>query len=517
MAAQITPENCEILITAGEAYHAFERAVLEAEHSIDAGFRVFDLTTSLYSDSARAIGDTWFDLLAHKLDQGVRVSLQLSDFDPVVRANMHACTWRTLRLASLLREVTRNPDLLCVRACLHGARVGWLSRMGLWLKSRGLVVKTAAGHNDLDPPRRDRFRLERPGLSALWLLDDRGQARTRFWPAADLAPASHHQKLAVIDGKRVYIGGLDLNDRRYDTKDHELDSGETWHDVQLLIDDADLARTALVHLAEFADVSLGRKTPSDLPKPFLRTISCAHDNPIATLSPKPLQREIRQAHLDHIRDARDMIYIETQFLRDQDIAKALCDAGRRVPDLSLVVILPAAPEDVAFEGATSADARYGEYLQAKSVDRLSRAYGARLFVGSPVQKRRESNPDRSTLHNAPVLYVHAKLSIFDDRAGIVSSANLNGRSMNWDTEAGVELSDPALVSQLKHRCIRHWIPVGALDPYLSGPDAAQAWSDLAQRAAGTTPEQRQSFIVPYHVAPARRFGRNLPAVPEEMV
>jgi len=517
MAAKITTDTCEILITAEEAFRAFETAVLRAETRVDAGFRVFDFTTSLRSDEALAIGDTWFDLLAFKLDQGVDVSLKLTDFDPVVAGEMHAHTWRTIRQAAALREIVRHPERLTVRASMHGGRIGWLAAIGLWVKSRALVSKAAERYNSLDGRAKALFALERPGLRPLLEVDSTGTARAQRWPPARLVPATHHHKLAVIDRKTVYIGGLDLNDRRYDTKRHDRDNSETWHDVQVMVRDADLAQAAQAHLAEFDQITSGQTAPTELPKPFLRTLSAPRAAPVLSLSPSCRTRSIRQAHLDHIAAAQDLIYLETQFLRDRDITRALCNAARRRPDLGLVVVLPAAPEEVAFENAAGSDSRYGEYLQAKSLLRLHRAFGLRLFAGSPVQPIRRKSDDRSTLSNAPMLYVHAKVSVFDDTAAIVSSANLNGRSLNWDTEAGVEVTDSDLVKHLKQRCIGHWLPDRDLEPYLRGKNTVQAWHTHARLNAETAPDMRLSFIVPYKVGPARRFGRNLPGVPEEMV
>ena len=44
----------EVLITADEAWPAFERAVLAARKHVVAGFRIFDLSTGLRSAEARA-------------------------------------------------------------------------------------------------------------------------------------------------------------------------------------------------------------------------------------------------------------------------------------------------------------------------------------------------------------------------------------------------------------------------------------------------------------------------------
>ena len=88
----------EVLLTAAEAFPAFERAVLSARREIWGSFRIFDLETLLRSQEARLIGETWFDLMVHTLGRGVRVRMVLTDFDPVVRPRLHALTWRSVRV-----------------------------------------------------------------------------------------------------------------------------------------------------------------------------------------------------------------------------------------------------------------------------------------------------------------------------------------------------------------------------------------------------------------------------------
>lgn len=70
----------DVLITADEAWPAFERAVLSARSKVHGSFRIFDLRTKLRSAEAQAIGDDWFDLLCHVIRRGVTVTLIVSDF-----------------------------------------------------------------------------------------------------------------------------------------------------------------------------------------------------------------------------------------------------------------------------------------------------------------------------------------------------------------------------------------------------------------------------------------------------
>ena len=75
----------EILLTAAEAYPALERLFLSATSEIWASFLVFDLSTEVRTDAARAIGGSWFDLLVHTLGRGVSVHFVIADFDPIAR------------------------------------------------------------------------------------------------------------------------------------------------------------------------------------------------------------------------------------------------------------------------------------------------------------------------------------------------------------------------------------------------------------------------------------------------
>ena len=130
-------------------------------------------------------------------------------------------------------------------------------------------------------------------------------------------------------------------------------------------------------------------------------------------------------------------------------------AARAEPGLRMILILPAAPDDVAFEGNTALDARLGEFLQAQSLRILRKGFGLRLFVGGAAQPRRSRARGRARFKGAPMVYIHAKVSIFDDARAIVSSANLNGRSLRWDTEAGVAIQRPVVIHDLRLRLMAH--------------------------------------------------------------
>jgi phosphatidylserine/phosphatidylglycerophosphate/cardiolipin synthase-like enzyme len=235
------------------------------------------------------------------------------------------------------------------------------------------------------------------------------------------------------------------------------------------------------------------------------------------MSPEPVVNEIEAAHRAAVEQAERLIYIETQYFRDRRLARHLAEMARKKPELRMILILPAAPDDVAFEGSTGLDARLGEFLQAKCLRILRRGFGRRLFVGGAAQRRRSRSKGRAQLRGAPLVYIHAKVSVFDDALAIVSSANLNGRSLRWDTEAGLVLSRSEDIIALRKRLMLHWLPPDASADYLDPARAVPAWWRLAARNAKLPPSKRRGFLLPYDLKSAEEFGRAFPLVPDEMV
>lgn len=507
--------DLQVLITAEEAYPALERAFLDAKTEIWASFRIFDLETRLRSEEGREIGQTWFDLIVHVLRQNVALHFILSDFDPVVAPELHMASWRARRAFEAAGDAAGDGAQLLVQNALHDARVGLLPRMVLWRRLRAELAKTAADLNAAPEAVRTEKLTSAPALRPLMTEKPDGSLAPRIWPPPPLVPATHHQKIAVFDRSLLCVGGLDLDERRYDDKAHRRDHADTWHDVQLMCR-GPAALEAQAHLERFLNM-VSDTCATGSGGRVLRTLSRKRRFSLPHLGPKPVVRELADAHMRMIGRARDLLYFETQFFRDPHLAECLAKAGQAKPDLGLIMVLPGAPEDVAFEDSRSLDARYGEYLQVRAVETVQAAFGDRAVFCSPVRPKHIAGEGRDRLEGSPIIYVHAKVSIFDDRAAIVSSANLNGRSLYWDTEAGLALSDGAQVAGLRQRVFRHWLGPEA-DPacYATGT-AAAAWRALVEANATAAPDDRMGFLVPYDVAPAKSFGRPLPGVPSAMV
>jgi phosphatidylserine/phosphatidylglycerophosphate/cardiolipin synthase-like enzyme len=461
-----SPRSVQILLTAAEAYPALEHAFLNAKSEIHGSFLVFDLSTRLRSAEAQAIGQTWFDLVVHTLNRGVAIHITHSDVDPIARAAMHRAATRNMRRFAAAAAVAEPGTRLTITRALHPARTGALIRVAIWPYIMKKLFRTAAWLNGLLPEQRGAAIRDMDGAMANFVARPDGKVFPRLWSLPALYPVTHHQKLAVIDGRQLYIGGLDLDERRYDTPQHRRAGDQTWHDVQLLVEGPAVAQ-AQVHLEEFQDVIAGKaqltRAADGTTRHFLRTLSRPQKG-FLHFGPQPMISELYTAHLALVQRAKSLIYLESQYFRDIRFSRALARAAYRNPALQLILILPAAPDEVAFEGKRGLDSRFGEAMQARALRIIRRAFRNRLFVASPAQPRPSlpdgSDPEdrRDRHHAAPLIYVHAKVSIFDDTAAIVSSANLNGRSFKWDTEAGLYLSNPVDVAELRHRAMAHWLP-----------------------------------------------------------
>ena len=514
---RVAPENVTVLLTAAEAYPHLEGLFLGARQQITAGFRVFDPETRLHSDAARALGDTWFDLIVAVLKHGVHIRITLADFDPVNRPDMHHRAHRCLRQLIEAGKASGAPERLDARARTHPARSSALHRLVFY----PAVRRKLAGHaRSLDKLPLGECRAWLGDAPLLADLLTRPEATGRLAPRAGhlppLIPGSHHQKLAVFDRTRLYVGGLDLNDRRFDGPDHDRQSDQTWHDVQLSLT-GPIAAAAEDHLLAFEAETAGEHAPVARPG-LLRTLSRAAPPGLPRIGPQPLVREIRARFLDEIARAERLIYLETQFLRDLAIARALCQRARACPTLHLIVILPAAPDDVLFENNTGLDARFGEYLQARCVAMIQTSFGARAAIIAPAKpESAHGDPCDFDLGGAPLVYVHAKAATFDNACALIGSANLNGRSLNWDTEVAVAMTHPETVAAIRTRLMQHWLADNP-DPASTDIDsAAPIWQRLAAQNAEIAPGDRTGFLMPFPFERARQFGRWVPGIPHEMV
>ncbi len=505
--------SVRILLTTAEAFPALERAFLAAKAEIWASFMVFDLTTRLQSSEALAIGKTWFDLIVHTLNRGVALNICIADLDPIISAEGHRTAYRHLRLFSAAAAVANPGARLKIDCARHPAQGGLIYRLAMWPRLMRHLWRATRAINDMTAEVRAAvLRDLGPGPHPFPVRTDGtvGRGLMSFPP---IYTALHHQKMAVIDRTQLFIGGLDLSEHRIGPRAGGKVRQHTWHDVQLMIE-GPVVGEAQLHLETFRDVIDG-KLQQPRTRRLLRTLSRPRRRNLWYWGPEPIVGELRSAHLVMARRTRSFIYMESQYFRDEELALLLAENARRNPDLRMIVVLPAAPDEV--EGQSGLGSR-GYAIQDRCLRILQHGFGDRLFVGAPAQIPPDDAPTRAgdrqeSAANAALVYIHAKVSVFDDTSAIVSSANLNSRSLRWDTEAGIYLTSRNDALELRHRVMAHWLPPEPGADAFEPDTVVAAWRRIAWRNAALTGADRIGCILPYDFALAEVHGKKLPAPP----
>ncbi len=106
--------------------------------------------------------------------------------------------------------------------------------------------------------------------------------------------------------------------------------------------------------------------------------------------------------------------------------------------------------------------------------------------------------------------------IADDRHALVSSANINGRSLRWDTEFGMLWEDAAGVAAFRRQAWSQLLASEA-DGGIALEKGLATWRRIGLANLSLEPAARQGFIVPHKLARARRFARPSWFVPDDLV
>ena len=549
--SRITP-----LILGAEMFPELERRMLGARDRVLLAFRIFDPSTAARSEEARARGlSDWKGILKAKLEDGVTIRFLLTDFEPTVAHGLHAGSWETFRaLRALSEELAEDErERFEIIVSQHPGELGWalrqLLRLPMGLMLRRMFRRFAAENEGADI---EKMLELRPGLWRYHRISD-GQVKFRRGPAPRMWPSTHHHKFAVIDGEAAIIGGLDVNERRWETRRYRSPAPESWHDVSVLVE-GPAAGDAAEHfrrlwnremprfkeITSFWVAGLDRELvvdpldemPERTPMPaevegaaarsqVLRTASLKSRSPFA-IGPRDHIRELMRAHRRIIFAAERTLYIEAQFFRSRRASRWVAEAARRNRALEVIILLPQAPEEVAFEGHDNAAHRHGEWLQSRALGRLRRRLGNRVGLFALGRKtaltpeERETTGDGGTAFGAGMIYVHSKLLIADDRLALVSSANINGRSFAWDSEFGILWEDRHGIERFRRRL---WGQLLDMPPEsLPAPgEGLRLWRDTAEANIALPPAERQGHVLPYRLSRARRFGRPGWFVPDDLV
>jgi phosphatidylserine/phosphatidylglycerophosphate/cardiolipin synthase-like enzyme len=267
----------------------------------------------------------------------------------------------------------------------------------------------------------------------------RGTAIRMALDARERPMHCHHEKLAVIDGRVAFVGGIDLTSLagdRLDTSEHPARGAIGWHDAASRIE-GPLVADVEAHVALRWREVTGEPLPaSDVLVPaagptraqLVRTVP----DRVYDALPHGDYR-ILESYIRALRSATTLVYLESQFLWAPEVVEILAAKLRRPPSdaFRVIVVLPAKPRN-------GADDTRGQLGILVSADHDHRFLACTLY-----------QPGR-----ADQVYVHAKIGIVDDRWLALGSANLNEHSFYNDTEACVITCDEDLVRSTRLRLWR---------------------------------------------------------------
>ena len=317
---------------------------------------------------------------------------------------------------------------------------------------------------------------------------------------------AHHQKFVVVrhrdDPTRdvAFVGGIDVANSRRDDSMHHGDAQQQglaveygprpgWHDVHCAITGPAVADVETVFRERWEDpsplspalhsrirdrfdrakdeaIALAPQSPPPPPVEggthvvqLLRTYPHLHRGRAYPFAPAG-ERSIALAHLKAIAQARDLIYVEDQYLWSSSITSAFVDALSANPDLHLVAVLPHRPDLTGVGETMQREGRREalEQLRAAAPDRFA-AYGIENHTGWPV-------------------YVHAKVVVVDDWYATIGSDNINRRSWTHDSElAALVIDDAGLDHSPYARGLRLRLAAEHLDRPLTGAAHDDAMRD----------------------------------------
>jgi cardiolipin synthase len=236
----------------------------------------------------------------------------------------------------------------------------------------------------------------------------------------------NHRKVAVIDGRTAFTGGMNVGDEYLGLSDEF----GYWRDSFLKLDGPAVAGLQRV-FSEDWDFACDEPLNGDAYFPELPE---AGDAVVQVVESGPDQdiKTIRELYFAAILSARERLWVATPyFVPDPGLLDALRLARYRGVDVRLLTVLR------SDSWVTGYAARY--------------YYPALLDAGADVYRYKRG-------------MMHAKLMMADGRWAMVGSANLDNRSLHLSFEAGCVLHSPALVAELEEQFRRDVEDSVRIDP-----------------------------------------------------
>ena len=307
--------------------------------------------------------------------------------------------------------------------------------------------------------------------------------------------ASQHQKIAVVDNRLAFCGGMDLSNSRWDTPQHKIDdprrkdpNGKPYgpvHDLQIMVsgDSASVLGELFVDRWKWAtgapigvtDCQSNDIWPDNL-VPDIKDVKVAIARTLPAYKDRREIYEVENLYLDGIGAARKSIYVENQYFTSDKIAAALASRLSQKQGPEIIMVLPR---------------KSSGWLEQSTMDSLRARILKGLFEADRHNRLRIFYP---AIGDGEIsAYVHSKLMIVDDRLAIMGSANLSNRSMGLDSECclAIEAEDDTRIAEattiLRNRLLAEHLgaSIDALNDALSDEasliETIETWSVAGHR------------------------------------
>lgn len=234
-------------------------------------------------------------------------------------------------------------------------------------------------------------------------LKDRGvEARVYDWRSLGKGISITHRKLYLADGTRGLTGGMNLTDEFKNVR----------HDMLVEFQDDEVVQS--LH-REFAyDWKLAGGAPIFLPE---SPVKPSLDKVLVT-SPSEQRFEIRDTLYGMIRSATRRVEVESPYLSDDGLLKALLEARKHQVEVRIIV--PGANGSPIFKR-----------LNSTAANELMR-------VGAEIRRY-------------DLRYSHVKYFAADGKLALVGSANGDNRALSINQELSVAVREPDLLHDLDSR------------------------------------------------------------------
>jgi phosphatidylserine/phosphatidylglycerophosphate/cardiolipin synthase-like enzyme len=257
----------------------------------------------------------------------------------------------------------------------------------------------------------------------------RGGADTIQVRGINRFPQLLHAKILVVDDREAFLLGSPFVNGYWDDPSHRPDDvrrparelgGRPLHDLSIRVRGHAVAELRSLFDAWWEDVA-DERAPAPAPRrPAAIAARGVGARAVRTVPAGVLPRcpeghtEILDAMVDGILRARELLYIEHQYLSSRRVIRALVEALARAPELEVIALVNQNPDVTAYKGWQNARLRESG---------LSEHPRFGLFALWSREQR-----EHAVLLNQ--VFVHSKVIIADDEWATVGSANIDGVSLH---------------------------------------------------------------------------------------